>query len=173
MTHQAFDLVPGLRDAVSRFAGENLDLLDPRMADGACQSAHWAFVEFLREGKFMIGWREADYVRGIDQIAAVTGPIRVEELHMVKRDRLEMLKREHMFDFFEPIHMLKRTYTSFERIAEEHSFYSSGCAWNNHVVTKIGQTCIDFTARQFRSALEAPWPLVFEVQGSVQDTRNA
>lgn len=40
-----------------------------------------------------------------------------------------------------------------------HHWYRNGCRWEGHVVVKIGNICIDWTARQFHPS--APFPLIF------------
>lgn len=44
-----------------------------------------------------------------------------------------------------------------------HRWYQNGCRWAGHFVVRVGDLCVDWTARQFNP--EAPFPLIFEFGG--------
>lgn len=43
-----------------------------------------------------------------------------------------------------------------------HKWYSHGCRWPGHMVARVNEWYIDWTARQFHP--DAPFPLIFHVQ---------
>lgn len=126
-----------LKLAIEVFKALHKDLATSRGADGMCGWSHDEFVDTLsRHLPESVDFRLVHQVTFItDQAWGASKPWR------------------------------ERQTTRFCRVSQApHNWYDQGCRWHSHAVTRIGNICVDFTARQFKGAEESPWPLVFELE---------